>query len=148
MSEDNMVYGGLMSAPVFFAKQQKNTIIQIPASIIAIRFDRKMETGILSILKEVIKEQFIEIPKDDESSKEMMSVEFTEKAELKVWIPTKFRRKNVVTFPSCSCGWSKTDFFLSIALRDLAGTPIVPNISILRSLLMKLREKEVKYEIW
>ena len=111
-------------------------------NFVAVRFDRDFD--IMPVLEETIKESFF-----DSSSQFSLELEFTQKAELKVWNKPKKRRQNLaLTFPMCYYAWTKKDVFLCLAIRNEVGAPLTMNISLLRNFLKDLNNKEIKYEIW
>ena len=136
----DMFLGGFLMAPLLFGMLQKENVS--PNSIIAIRFEPDIQ--ITPILENVIKNAFLEGPTDYS-----IELDLTEKAELKIFnTPKKVRSKPILVFPLISRGWSKKDSFFIIGIRDQMGNPLTLNITLLRHLLLKLKEEKTKFEIW
>jgi len=111
-------------------------------TFVTLRFDPDL--AFLPILEETIKDTFYDNP-----SKVIIELEFTEKAELKVWSkPKKRRDKPALLFTMCYFHLFKKDAFFSIAIRNEIRAPITLHITLLRNLLINLKDKKIKYEVW
>ena len=140
MDKEHFFMGGFLMAPFLFGMQQEKNVS--PYSIIAIRFDPKVK--IIPILEDVIKDAFFVGP-----SNYQIELELTKKAELRVFNkPKKGRAKPILAFTMIGRSWSKKDSFLIMGIRDQIGNPVIFNITLLRHLLIKLNEEQIKYEIW
>ena len=129
--------GGFMMSQML-ADQSKTASF----SFVALRFDRDFD--VMPVLEETIKDVFFDSP-----SQVSLELEFTKKAELKVWSkPKKWGQNPVLVFPMCYYSWTKKDVFFCLATRNEISSPIPLNMALLRNLLINLNAKKIKYEIW
>jgi hypothetical protein len=129
--------GGFVMGQMFLG--QSKTVL---FNFVSLRFDRDIE--IIPVLEETIKDSFF-----DSTSQVSLKLEFTQKAELKVWNKPKKRGNSPsLVFPMCYYAWTKKDAFLCIAIRNEAGMPLTMNMSLLRNFLKALKSKKIKVELW
>jgi len=134
--------GGFFMGQMFGGQTQARPALQ---HFVAVRVDRGVD--IVSILAEVVKDAFLEVPPETK-----LNLEFTDKAELKAW-KNKFGsraigEKPMFTLGLCSMAWTKKDYILCLGLRNEVGAPFPLNIALLRHFLISLDTKKVKYELW
>lgn len=107
-----------------------------------IRVEKEQE--IIEPLLEVLRDVFLDIPQDMG-----LQLEFTNKAELKIWREKKgIGGQPLYVIGLCTNAWTKKDYILTIGIRNESGAPFPLNMALLRHLLINLNKKEIKYEIW
>jgi len=135
----NAAMGGFFLGQMFAGQTQAKPVL---LRFISVRVDRTVD--ILTIIAEVIKDAFIEVPLETE-----LKLDFTNKAELKVWKKNKsIGERPLFTFGLCAMAWTKKDNFLTLGIRSENGAPMEMNMSLLRHLLLHLDANKIKYELW
>ena len=131
--------GGFFMGQMFAGQTQGKPALM---HFVALRVDRDQD--ILNALNDVMLEAFLNLPADTK-----LKLEFTNKAELKVWGPQKMiAEKPLFVVGLCSMVATKKDIILCLGLRNEVGAPFPLNIALLRHLLISLDAKKVKYELW
>lgn len=135
--------GGFLAGQMFAGQSQLK-----PAMIrfVSIRVEKETEVEFFGSLGEVIREVFLEVPKELN-----LDFEFTNKSELKIWGSQHNKRiggQPLFTFALFGHSWTKKDHFFTLGLRAENGAPIELNIALFRHMLIKLDAKKVKYELW
>ena len=131
--------GGFFLGQMFTGQAQAKPAL---LHFVSIRVDRNKD--VLDSLVEVFKDAFLDIPPETE-----LDLEFTNKAELKVWRKKKgIMEEPLFVVGLCTVSWTKKDYILTLGLRNEVGAPYTLNIALLRHLLISLDAKKVKYELW